>query len=662
MGKGLHVLFWNVRSLYNKIDSIHYEIAKLQPDIFNISESWLNENIDNAEIKIKGYTIIRNDRNKNRDGSIKKGGGICTFIKEGIICNEIDNLTSSDENVEMNVTRYKLPFTRDIFIMNVYRPPSGDVDAFLKCLQQCISTIRSNKECDIFIGGDFNIDFLKKHSINMKKLSKFNKTNQVKQIITNITRPDSNTCIDMILTNCEIIKEHGVHNISISDHLPIYFIRKKPKTLKHSTTFKGRSYKNLDLQQFTDYLSQYEWTDFAINDIDICWDIIYNRIMAAADHLCPIREFNFSNDKPNWLTNDLIAIMKERDRCLLQFSACKTEENKAKMRRARNLANISIKMARADYIKEQLNTHKNDPKKFWKRIAEIIPNSKSSTSDFSNIHDDDNNIISQGNLASHINHFFSDIGIKLDKTIPHIRPPQERNNPLEIVQPLSNFRCISEKDLLEEVNKIPIYKSSGIKNLPTYILKICFKIVLPYLLITINKSLFNGYFPIKWRKAIVVPIPKTNIPTEIGDLRPIALTPLPGKIIERFIHRQLILYLDKNNFLTQYQNGFRKNHSTIDTIFRYTTDLQQNKNDKYNTISLYIDFKKAFDTVNHNLLLIKLKKIGITDIALRWIESYLTNRTQQTQVGNDLTDEREVKTGVPQGSILGPTFFPLLYK
>ena len=109
--------------------------------------------------------------------------------------------------------------------------------------------------------------------------------------------------------------------------------------------------------------------------------------------------------------------------------------------------------------------------------------------------------------------------------------------------------------------------------------------------------------------------------------------------------------------MTQCQNGFRKEHSTIDTIYKYTTDLQNNKNNRINTISLDIDFKKAFDTVNHSFLIKKLRIFGIKNIALNWIESYLTNRTQQTQIGNDLSTERSVKTGVPQGSILGPTFF-----
>ena len=112
------------------------------------------------------------------------------------------------------------------------------------------------------------------------------------------------------------------------------------------------------------------------------------------------------------------------------------------------------------------------------------------------------------------------------------------------------------------------------------------------------------------------------------------MTPLPGKILERFVHTQLLSHLDQYNILTEYQNGFRKKHSLIDTIFSYSTDLQLNKNNKLNTISLYVDFKKAFDTVNHKLLIQKLPNFDIKNKTTQWIGSYLSERTQQTQIGD----------------------------
>ena len=128
-------------------------------------------------------------------------------------------------------------------------------------------------------------------------------------------------------------------------------------------------------------------------------------------------------------------------------------------------------------------------------------------------------------------------------------------------------------------------------------------------------------------------------------------------MLERFVHTQLLAHLNRYNILTEFQNGFGKNHSTIDTIFKFTTVLQINKNNKLNTIALYIDFKKAFDTVNHKLLIGKLKDMQIRNNALHWMYSYLTNRTQCTHLGEITSKDMVVKTDVPQGSILGPLFF-----
>ena len=204
MGKGLKVLFWNTRSIYNKIDSVRLEITKTQPDILNISETWLNDSINNIEVDIPGYNLLRYDRGRDELGNIKRGGGLCTFVKIGLLCTELPEYTIADKNIELSTVKYKLPFTRDIYVLNVYRPPNGDIDVFVDCIQQCTTELRDARNCDIFIGGDMNIDMLRPNTQSYKKISKFNKLNQLRQLIKTTTRPDSNTCLDLIITNCDI--------------------------------------------------------------------------------------------------------------------------------------------------------------------------------------------------------------------------------------------------------------------------------------------------------------------------------------------------------------------------------------------------------------------------------------------------------------------------
>ena len=656
MDKGLKVIFWNVRSLYNKIDTIRLEIDKINPDILNVCETWLHDDIENDFVSIKDYTLIRSDRKTFENGILKRGGGLCTYVRKTFICEDLIDHTLSNNNIEMHVMKYKLPYTRPIYIFNVYRPPAGDVDEFITTLSNSIGTYR-NQKCDIFVGGDFNIDMHRKSSIDTKKLIKFFKQIQLKQEISTITRPDSNAILDLIASNCDIIKESGILDINISDHLPIFFIRKRIKDHKIKIDFKGRSYKNLTKDKVKEIIDTVDWSTFAQNNVDTCWNFLYNNMKYILDILCPEKSFKFAKNRPVWITNDLINLMKERDRCLKKYLSSRLEIDKIEMRKMRNLVNIAVKKARAEYVRDQLEIHKNDSKKFWKEINKLIPSKSSSDSqNFNNIKDENNEVITTNLLPTCINGFFANVGIELDKKIPPLTQIGSNINKIYDIEPLDTFEYITEEMLIQEIKNISVHKSSGL-DLPSYFLKICFELLSIRLLVIMNKSLYTGYFPIKWRRAIIVPIPKISIPDEIGDLRPIALTPLPGKILERFVHTQLLSHLNRYNILTEFQNGFRKNHSTIDTIFKFTTDLQVNKNNKLNTIALYIDFKKAFDTVNHKLLIEKLENMQIKNNVLNWICSYLTNRTQYTRLGENISKDMEVKTGVPQGSILGPLFF-----
>ena len=172
--------------------------------------------------------------------------------------------------------------------------------------------------------------------------------------------------------------------------------------------------------------------DIAVSSVDDCWDVMFDRIKNVIDVLCPIKDFQFSNDKPDWLTNDIILLMKQCDRSLREYAKTRLEKDKIEMCKIRNLTNITVKNARADYIKEKLETHKNDPKKFWKHISSIIPNNKSnSQQNFTNILDDNNDLIGQ----DHVNHYFSNIGLKLDEHIPryHEIERQQPNDYMKIL-------------------------------------------------------------------------------------------------------------------------------------------------------------------------------------------------------------------------------------
>ena len=179
-------------------------------------------------VNIPNYSMLRNDRNiVLANGTIKHGGGLCTYIRQGINFNTMNELEICNDDIEMSEVKYNLPRTRKIYVLNVYKPPMGEIENCIEKIQQCLSTIRTNDQIDIFIGGDFNINVKQKKSPQYLKLSRFLKINQLKQYIEKTTRPDSDSSIDLLILNSEIIKESGSIDVNISDQLSQFILLEK---------------------------------------------------------------------------------------------------------------------------------------------------------------------------------------------------------------------------------------------------------------------------------------------------------------------------------------------------------------------------------------------------------------------------------------------------
>ena len=205
--------------------------------------------------------------------------------------------------------------------------------------------------------------------------------------------------------------------------------------------------------------------------------------------------------------------------------------------------------------------------------------------------------------------------------------------------------------------EIDTNKSSCITNISSKVLKDAFLTLIRQSTYLLNVSFRTGIFPDCWKLANIIPLFKGGNRNNEGNFRPVSLLPLPSKIIEKIVHQRISNFIETNNYLDDKQGGFRKNHSTINTIANLSNDIFNGINNREMTLSCFIDMAKAFDTVNHQILLQKLSKLGIGNTLFNWVKNYLSDRKQCTTANSITSQFLDISRGVPQGSILGPLFF-----
>ena len=384
---------------------------------------------------------------------------------------------------------------------------------------------------------------------------------------------------------------------------------------------------------------------------------IYNKAFAES---FPVKKLsrNRAKDK-HWMTTGLRKIIVNKNRLYKKSLLKPTSENIKEYKQYRNITTTCLRKAEENYFLSIIDKEKQNLSTLWNLVGDIInPNKIKRQTRIDKLIIDDKIIRDNNGIAETLNNFFSTIGNQL--ALKHTSKHNFTNYLKNRIPSSMYLKPTDDQEILSLINKLQHKKSGGDDEIRPSMLKTHSDSLTPAITHIINLSFSEGRVPDKLKIAKVIPIFKKNEKHNPNNYRPISLLSIINKIMEKVMYKRVIDFLKKHKIIYDYQFGFRQGHSTNQALIEMIENIIEETEQGNNVAGLYLDLTKAFDTVDHMILLHKLDHYGIRGLPHKWFSDYLTNRTQYTIANGEKSKLAKTNCGVPQGSVLGPLLF-LLY-
>ena len=649
----------NVRSIPKNFNNLEAYLLNIRTkfSIVGLTETWLNKANDGL-YNMQGYTQEKNYRTS------KKGGGVSIYIKDNIEYIKRPDLTVWDKNIESLFieVKYGDESNKCSVVGVIYRPPNGCVDSFLDHINNMLSKLQRESK-SVYLMGDYNLNLL---NTNHSKTSEFIETLFSYSFMPLINKPTrvtqtTATLIDNIFCNDVQAKDlfNGVFCTDISDHFPIFCICSEMNILKDKHIYKRRINQRC-MDKFQDKLDSVDWEGIKrINNCQEAFSQFHNVYLKYFDECFPLEKMkiNYKNRKP-WLTDSLKNSIKVKNKLYTIYMNNSNLYNKNKYIDYKKVLQKVMRRSERNHYNDILMKNKGNIKKSWELIREIINKTSSKSPNSKQILingklETDEQIISNG-----LNDFYVNIGNKVRATIP------DCDKTYSDFMPAANHNAMflaptTSSEVKSIIMKLKL-KSPGWDGITANVLKqTCTKFT-DALACIINLSFAQGIFPQEMKTAKVIPVYKGEDETIMGNYRPVSILPMFSKVFERLMYDRLISFIDEHNILYKYQFGFRQGHGTDLALITLIDKISREVDEGNNVLGVFLDFTKAFDTVDHQILLNKLELYGVRGVAHKWITNYLKDRKQYVCLNEIKSNLCAVTCGVPQGSILGPLLY-LIY-
>ena len=664
--------FINIDGNGSNFDTLLAELNRIKHkfSIIGIAETNTDEPLNNL-YNIPGYNSFYQNTLEGKC----KGTGVALYVANHLNAEVIEKLGYCSPDIESLFVRISQPSKNFSLTAGViYRPPNGNHLEFGKEFDHICNQLPSS---GVRIIGDFNIDLLKLNNLygsgsHTRFEESFIKAGMtpVISIPTHLRANCKPSCIDNIFTNdIDRVALSGSIKDQIGDHLPIFEITniELDNDSKNEKHVKYYDFCNENLNKFVEILEHEfsQWSSVSNKFTD--FTDIFGRALDTSCKLVKPKTTKRTPANNPWITDSITLAIEKKHQLKDDWAKTINKQHPGgddKLYKGftnyRRVLKYIINSAKNLYKSNKILENIHDRKKTWQMINELRGKSKKSIKPAFVI--DNKKITDRRIIANEFNKYFNSIASKLNEAIIGCDLLDSKFKSFEDFLLPSNEKSIflddcTSTELLEIISNLDDNKASDI---PIRAVKKSAHIICPILSAYFNTLMADGIFPDVLKVGKVTPIFKKGNLEDIGNYRPVSTLPIFGKIFEKVIYSRIYSFALSQNILDKNQFGFRKSHSTSHAV-NYSVKIIEDSIKKQNhVLGIFIDLSKAFDTIDHDILLTKLNRYGIRGSANNLIKSYLSKRIQYTEVLGEKSDPLIVKYGVPQGSVLGPLLF-LLY-
>lgn len=631
----------NIQGLLNNLDELKYVMKKRRPDICVCSETHITEDVLNSEIEIKGYTLLRTNSQSSRTG------GICIYVKKSLKI--MNSKADFSDFIWLHSFDLCVDNNESVRMVGVYMSATASKIDILNYFEDwCNNNYESG---NVLVCGDFNIDMLMNTSHKERLVNICNDIG-LDQLVKDITRQTntSATIIDLCFSNIRLDASVLIDD-QISDHRNVELIMNFPKPKERKHKFRiikvWRGYSTDSLQSVLNTWSA-QWNYIKSGTCDTKMQWLINKLTETSNHFMEEKRVREIDD---FFDNELEAMRNEKNQ-LYKMAQHSGEENDWQVYRTfRNHYKQTIKQKKYSRMQLRLDEVKGDPKKTWRILNSILKENKN----------DFDHIISNGvvyedkkDISNEFNKYFVNAVTEINENIPNETYVDIINH---VNESTFEFKPISVSALKIYLKQLEKKDSKDCFNISAQFLLDCSCVIGELLADVINSSFDSSCFPTVLKESIIVPIQKVSGTTRIEDFRPINTLPCIEKVIEKIAYDQFNKFISENRVICDEQSGFRNAHSCESALSYIIDDWKNCMGNDESILAVFLDFQKAFETIDRNLLIRKLKKYGVGPRAIEWFQSYLSDRTQRVKFSDAISDALINDLGVPQGSVLGPLLF-----